>query len=58
MTVAEVLQLLVRLGEIIGTNLLPLAMQVEPKLRTAPLPATDDAMDAARAEALERVEGT
>jgi len=55
-SVAEVLRLLVRLGEIIGRNLLPLAMQVEPKLRPAALPATDDAMDAARAEALARLD--
>lgn len=55
MSVAEVLRLLVRLGEIVGRNLLPLAMQVEPRLRTTPLPATDDAMDAARSEALARL---
>jgi hypothetical protein len=54
-SVAEVLRLLVKLGEILGKNLLPLAMQVEPRLRTAPLPATDDAMDAARAEAIARL---
>ena len=57
MSVREVLALLIKLGEIIGKNLIPLAQQIEPKLRTEPLPATDDAMDAARAEALERVGG-
>ena len=55
-TVADVVGLVVKLGEIVGKNLLSLAMQVEPRLRTAPLPATDDAMDAARAEALARLD--
>lgn len=57
MSIAEVVQLLLRLGKIVGVNLLELATQVEPKLRATPLPPVDVEMDEARRAAIKRVTG-
>lgn len=53
----DVLGLVEKLGENVGRDLLTLAMQHEPRLREDPLPAADEEMHDARADALRRAGG-
>lgn len=54
MSPAEVVGLLVKLGTMVGKDLVTPARQLEPKLREEPLPAEDEDMQDARAAALAR----
>lgn len=54
MNPAEVIRLLVKLGSMVGKDLVGPARQLEPKLREEPLPAEDETMGDARADALKR----